>query len=92
MLYTVGPRNVYKAQAEVWGRPLLKVGRSDDYLGGCVFQNVETAQRFIAEKTDGHGDRFGVFGVEADWQSDTIPSEDGWWHHLLLDKRIIFLE
>ncbi len=89
MLYTVGPQWRYKAFIEVWGN-LYKQGRTENYPGGCVFQTITDAHRYI-EKTESTK-KLGVFGLQATWNVDTEPSEDGWWHHLLNDRPILLLE
>jgi hypothetical protein len=92
MIYTVGPKKIYKAQIQVWGT-LFKVGRSEKYRGGCAFQSIADAQRWIEEYKKGKDNReFGVFGLEAEWGKDTEPSEDEWWHYLLHNRQVVPLD
>lgn len=90
MIYTIGPNNVYRASMEVWG-PQSKTGRHDDYKGGCAFVNIDDAFRYIREVCD-DDPKFGVFGLDATWQADTEPSEDQWWHYLLVDRPIVLVD
>jgi hypothetical protein len=32
-----------------------------------------------------------VFGIHADWESDTVGVEDGWWHNLNKPAPIVML-
>lgn len=98
MIYTIGHRvNYLKAMQEVGGsiRKLGKRGSGEHtdfpmgYPGGFAFQTIEEAQRAI-EEHDKLGE-WGVFGLEADWEIDTEPSPDGWWHNLLRDATIIVI-
>lgn len=91
MVYTVGPAKMYKAKLEVWGE-LQKIGRKPDYPGGCAFQSIEAAQRFIQEKMPQEPSKYGVFGLDADWELHTVPSEDSWWNYLIVDRPVYLLE
>lgn len=91
MVYTVGPARTYKAKLEVWGN-LSKVGRTENYKGGCAFQTIEAAQRFIQEKMPQEPSKYAVFGLEANWETDTEPSEDDWWNYLLVNRPIFLLQ
>jgi hypothetical protein len=33
-----------------------------------------------------------VFGLLADWEKDTRPNPQHWWHDLLVDAEVIVLE
>ena len=91
VIYTVGPEKVYKAQLQVWG-DLFKVGRTEEYRGGCAFQSIVDAQRWIQEYKKEEDRKFGVFGLNAEWGKDTEPSEDKWWHYLLHNRQVIPLD
>lgn len=91
MVYTVGPKKIYHAQLEVWGS-VKKMGRNDNYLGGCVFQTIENAHCFIAKFFGGDFEKYEVFGIAADWETDTTPSEDDWWNYLLVGSEIFRLD
>lgn len=94
MIFTIGHQESYlealKAKPVIPGKRLLKIGRRKDYPGGYAFKTREDAQRRIDEEYAGKG--FAIFGLEADWQTDTVPSETGWWHALINDAAIILLE
>ena len=97
MLYTIGRDNVYRAKIEVWGE-ISKTGRYDStregYKGGCVFQTIDDAHRYIKERCLGEEEKFAVFGLDlaTQWGVDTVPSDDGWWHHLLWKRKVLLLE
>lgn len=83
-VYTVGNGRVYRAIIALDGAGYKK-GRTEDYTGGCVFNNLDDAYRFIEIYMGGDTD-FVPFGLRAEWGVDTEPSEDGWWHYLLETK------
>lgn len=90
MIYTIGHQANYDQALQgmaAAGQQLYKVGRTADYPGGYAFQTAEDAQRRIAEAyPDRH---FAVYEVDADWERDTYPAANGWWHHLKEDRPII---
>ncbi len=65
--------------------PVMKKGRTADYAGGSVWRTPEEAQQHC--KAD-----YKVYGVIADWETDTVPSSDGQWHDLLVDAKIVDLD
>lgn len=98
MLYTIGHEESYRRGLACG--PLRKIGRRlpcdefpDGYPGGYVFRTVEEAERRIAERYADAG--YTVFGLLIDaWKWDlaygvVARSEDGWWHHLLVDAEIV---
>lgn len=90
MVYTVGKGRIYRALIALYGAG-YKVGRHDDYRGGCVFRTLADAYRYIDEYINGDTD-FVPFGLRAEWELDTEPSEDGWWHYLLYNREFFILE
>ena len=87
IIYSIGHRKTYLRGLEEGN--LLKRGRYDDYPGGYAFRTKENAQRRIDEAYD---DTYAVFGLDADWERDTVPSQNGWWHALIVDRPIIALQ
>lgn len=90
MIYTIGHQENYdKALREhaALGQVTYKTGQGADYPGGYAFQTAEDAQRRIAEAYPERN--FAVYEVDADWEGDTYPSAEGWWHHLKEDRPII---
>jgi hypothetical protein len=91
MIYTIGSKKAY-LRSFLKNHRVIKPGRSRGYFGGCAFKNREDAQRHIDE-LDLQGYRgFAVFGVLANWERDTAPSKDHWWHDLLVDSEVVVLE
>jgi len=88
MIYTVGRTQIYLDGFEVCcrlGEPMQKKGKAEDYPGGSVWETFEEAQKYATEG-------FSVFGVVADWENDTIPSEKGKdWHDLQRDANLIMV-
>jgi len=96
MIYTIGHTQTYtNALANAPESGLFKMGRTgpteehpDGYPGGYAFICIADAQRRIDEAYVGRG--FSVFGLDAEW-SNTVKAENGWWHHIIEDARIILL-
>ena len=59
----------------------------DLYPGGFACRTIEDAQRLIDER--GHGRGWAVYELRADWESDTVPSTNGWWHALIKDSEVM---
>lgn len=93
MIYTIGHAETYRNTMSQITEPMLKVGKGiwqgQPYEGGYAFRTYEDAMRRIDEAYPDWG--FDVFGMEADWDTETEPSEEGWWHHLLVDAPVIDL-
>jgi hypothetical protein len=104
MIYTLGHAVGYRrGMAERAPRPLLKVGRlppghpdcpadrPGGYPGGSVWRTYEEARAHL-EAAEGLGE-LAVFGVEADWDTQTAARDDGaLWHDLLVDAPLVDLE
>jgi len=98
MIYTIGhTKNYLDAIANSLDGKIQKLGRCepgdrfpDGYEGGYAFRSIADAQKRIDEVYSGQG--FGVFGIEADWEKDTVPAQDGWWHNLVKNADIVVLE
>ena len=91
MIYTFGDRKNYHAlfkEADVRKLGgLQKKGRSDTYQGGTVFQTFEDAKAYSAEREE-----YDVFGVLADWETQTEPNRNGHpFHDLLVDAEIVMV-
>lgn len=89
MIYTIGHKDSYLAAIAEHG-VIEKSGRSETYPGGYAFRTAEDAQRRIDEAHVCEG--LAVFGLEADWETDTVQSAEGWWHDLLRDAVIVVLD
>ena len=93
MIYTVGHGVGYRESYAVRaanGLRLIKKGAGPDYPGGCAVRTREDAERLLVEFC-----KVGVwevFGLEADWEADTKPCVDGWWHNLQRDAPIVLLD
>jgi hypothetical protein len=91
MIYTVGSRKAYLREYVKNGK-VLKSGRKRGYAGGCAFRTREEARRHLDElEMQGYKD-YDVFGLLADWDNDTRPSSEHWWHDLLRDAEVVVLE
>ena len=95
MIYTIGHEKNYLEAIEEYGS-VKKLGRDmerksdafpNGYPGGYAFKSVLAANRRIEEAYPDSG--FAVFGVKADWEKDTVPSDAGWWHNLINTSEIV---
>lgn len=82
MIYTVGHRESYERYLREQGPQCFKRGTRPDYPGGSVWRTREEAERRAPEG-------YAVYGIDADWEKDTIPSAIGPWHDLVRDARIV---
>jgi len=87
MIYTLGHTEAYERYFQEQGVP-QKLGKTDDYVGGSVWQSFSEANkhRLKLKMND-----FSVYGVLADWNSDTEKSLDGDFHDLLVTSDLIKL-
>lgn len=85
MIYTVGETEIYlKSFVNVYPERPRKLGRSECYEGGSVWKTYEEAMNHCPKG-------YSVFGVNANWDNDTTPSNDGDWNNLLVDSELIIL-
>ncbi|TQV84271.1 hypothetical protein FKG94_06335 [Exilibacterium tricleocarpae] len=91
LIYTVGKRHIYLAQLEV-GSKVIKRGKDVGYQGGCAFETIEAAERYIVEKFSAERENYGVFGLDAIWGIDTEPSAEVWYHNLIVPRPIVALD
>lgn len=77
MFYTLGHKESYEQYFREQSAP-FKMGRKDEYPGGSVWLTKEEAEKHCPSD-------YAVYGVLADWDNDTILTEDGDWHDLLID-------
>jgi hypothetical protein len=95
VIYTVGHTEGYAARfSDTADGPPTKLGRRADlngepYDGGSVWPTREAAQAWL----DANPDKpWSVYGVIADWDTDTEPSRVGQeWHDLLVDSLLVDL-
>jgi len=86
MIYTVGHEESYTRYFEEQGRPLkLGKGGEENYPGGAVWKTEIAARNHCP-------DGYQVYGVMADWETDTEPSQDGDWHNLLFNSELVQLD
>lgn len=77
MIYTIGYTKSYEEYFERFPDPAKAAG-------GSVWKTREAAE---VHAKDG----FSVYGVSADWQTDTKPTKVGDWHDLLRSADLIRL-
>ncbi len=91
MIYTIGSKQAYFRTLRKTGK-VMKTGRKRGYAGGCAFRTRADAQRHLDELELQGYKGFEVFGLLADWDRDTRPSSDYWWHDLMVDAEVVVLE
>ena len=84
-VFTVGNEAVYDRGLAEHGSDFKKLGRRGDYPGGYAFQSVDAARWLIARE----GNDWAVYKLDAQWDTDTAQSPNGWWHALLRSRRIL---
>lgn len=89
MIYTVGHTANYEAGIKEHGE-IFKQGQTVKYEGGIVFECYIDAVGYLSDIDKSN--IWSVWGVDADWITDTYPASDGWWCYLLFDSPIIPLE
>ena len=95
MIYTVGNREECErdmAVKEAEGKRLYKRGPFQNgherYRGGAVWHGRDGAQAFV----DAHpGDGLAVFGVEADWERETVQYGDEPFRRLVINRPLVRL-
>lgn len=86
MIYTIGHTESYtKYFEEQHPEGPLKKGRTADYTGGSVWKTAEEAANNCPPG-------YSVYGVEADWDKDTILSTLGDRHDLLVDSKLVNID
>jgi len=91
MIYTIGHTESYERGFRETPELMIKVGRTQDYQGGIVFQTKEEVTEFLKrENVEIEGRQipsteFSVYGVLADWDKDV---ENG---HLIRDVKLVQL-
>jgi hypothetical protein len=86
-VYTVGNRVNYDKNLLRFGEKFQKLGRREGYPGGFALSSVEDAKRLRQQLT--MEKEWAVYELEAVWGVDTQQSENGWWHSLINDSRIL---
>ncbi len=102
MIYTVGYTKTYlklfaldsetpedRAPFKLGRRPPGDEDYPNGYPGGSVFQSQEQAQAWLDEK---NLLTYSIFGVEADWDTDTAPRSDASFRDLLVDAKLVLLK
>lgn len=94
MIYTLGVKEVYDRYISEDPMP-MKLGRRDDwngkpYHGGSVWKTFEDAKTYLANTCE--SEKFNVYGVMADLDSETVPNESGRWNDLLVDAVLVKLD
>lgn len=85
MIYTLGHTENYGQYFREQDCPMKK-GRSESegYSGGSVWKTRKEVEDYIRE----HNLPYSVYGVLADWEKDTVPTEN-LWNELLIDAPLV---
>lgn len=94
-VYTVGNEKNYDYGIKKYGDEFKKLGKTPGcditgglpYAGGFACQTPEDARRLLEEQ--GRVGEWAVYELAADWEKDTVPSKNGWWHALIRDAVIV---
>lgn len=93
MIFCIGLTNDYEAYLNMMGESAIKLGRArdggDGYLGGSVWQTEQDALDFIkANRIPGRS----VYGVVADWDSDTTATVGDSFRRLRHNAKLVRLK
>lgn len=89
MIYTIGHTESYLigyVEKRKFGKRLMKLGEYDTYPGGAVFAYESEAQEYIRDRPD-----YSVFGVLADWKTETKRNPLEPFRRLLINSQIVIL-
>lgn len=84
MIYTVGVKQSYLKAIE-------REGNIKKAIGGSVWKTYQEAFFYSELSTLQNGKIYDVFGVDADWDKDTVPDGYRQWNKLIIDAPIIIL-
>lgn len=84
MIFTIGHTKTYRHYFKYLPDKFMKTGKRDDYPGGWVWKTMEEARANCPRG-------YSVYGVEADWEKDTIPTGYNM-HNLKIDSKLIILK
>jgi hypothetical protein len=86
MVYTLGNKESYRRGLKEHGEDFKKLGRTEDYSGGSVWQTSKEVFDYIKENSP-RLDAYGVFEIDANWEQDTEECGESF-HDLLKTSRI----
>ena len=84
MLYTIGKKELYDRRFEDEDDGPVKVGKREDYPGGCVFYTEEKARAHCPKD-------FNVYGLETT-EENTKPNADKPWDNLIENAPLVQLD
>lgn len=72
MIYTIGYKPTYEEGFELYGKDFKKLGIdiTRQYLGGSVWRTKAQVQKYLDRNMPRLWE-YGIYGVKADWKSDT---------------------
>lgn len=90
-IYTLGHKETYRNAFLnlTQGKHLYKLGKYKGYPGGSVFKDEKSAQAYVDKYKN---DDYAVFGVLADWETETEPDPDHEFNNLLVNAPLIELD
>ncbi|MBT4101691.1 MAG: hypothetical protein HOM68_11760 [Gemmatimonadetes bacterium] len=87
MLYTIGHRlNYLQTFRKMAG---VVDGTHNKGKGGFAVRSIDEARQLAHEHFPDKD--MAIFGIYADWETDTVAVADGWWHNLSKAAPIVML-
>lgn len=80
MIYTIGKTEIYESYISNDAHP-------QKAIGGSVWETLERAQSYLDLVDLQH--EYHVYGVLADWETQTIEHDGQEWHDLLIDADLV---
>lgn len=91
MIYTIGHTKNYLEAFET-DPNLKKLGQTDDYPGGSVWKTRKEAENFLSRDSVYNYDKgYSVFGVLADWETQTEENDEEEYNNLLVTSKLVKL-
>lgn len=96
MIYTIGHTDSYEEGFLLYGEEFRKLGRIPNgadgfsYQGGSVFKTIKDAAAYL-KANQPILDDYSVYGVLADWDTQTVPNKSGVFHDLLVTSTLVKL-
>lgn len=98
MIYTIGNKNNYDKMLKPFlddigleedqTKFVYKLGKEDNYPGGSVFKTIRDAKNFLIKY---QYDDYGIYGVNADWETDTEDCGKEF-NNLLVNAQIVTID
>jgi len=91
IIFTIGYREAYQKlfrESREQDKLPVKLGRGGGYQGGSVWRTSAEAQKYLDDR---YMHDYSVYGVEADWDKDTVPNPYAPFNNLIRNATLVEL-